>query len=203
MLQSIFADLCHRYSSGNELITQLWIELETNHSEKTRYYHTLKHLENLFIQLEEVKPEINNWDVVLFCLFYHDAIYNASKSNNEEESAELAKKRMTQLNVPVTIIAEVADMILATKKHAQSVNNDINLFTDADLSILGSDWKIYSEYAKNVRKEYRIYPDLIYKPGRKKVLQHFLDMERIFKTEHFYRKFEAQARVNLQKELIG
>lgn len=52
-----------------------------------------------------------------------------------------------------------------------------------------------------VRKEYSIYPDLLYKPGRKKVLQHFLQMERIFKTQVFYDKYETQSRRNLEKEL--
>jgi predicted metal-dependent HD superfamily phosphohydrolase len=52
-----------------------------------------------------------------------------------------------------------------------------------------------------VRKEYLIYPDLIYNPGRKKVLHHFLAMDRIFKTDFFYNKFEQQARQNLRKEI--
>ena len=201
MLQSVFIGLCKRYSSDPDLIHQLWDELESNYSEKARHYHTLNHLENLFQQLEEVKTEISDWNVALFALFYHDAIYNASKNNNEEASAELATTRMKQFGIPSETVEAVANMILATKTHLLSENHDINLFTDADLSVLGSDWDSYSEYAKNVRKEYRIYPDLIYKPGRRKVLQHFLNMERIFKTEHFYRKFEAQARENLQKEL--
>jgi predicted metal-dependent HD superfamily phosphohydrolase len=48
-----------------------------------------------------------------------------------------------------------------------------------------------------------MYPDFLYRPGRRKVLQHFLDMERIFKTEEFASKFEKQARVNLGWELRG
>jgi len=56
-------------------------------------------------------------------------------------------------------------------------------------------------YYKNARKEYAIFPDFVYKPGRKKVLLHFLAMERIFKTDYFFHKFEMQAKQNLQKEL--
>ncbi len=201
MMKALFTGLCLKYSSEPNLIDQLWKEIESNYSEKSRHYHTLKHLENLFLQLEEVKTEIRDWDVVLFALFYHDAIYNASKSNNEEASAELATVRLEQLNVPSEIIEKVEEMILATKAHVVSQHPDINLFTDADLSILGSDWDTYSEYAKNVRKEYHIYPDLIYHPGRRKVLRHFLEMERIFKTDVFYEKFEIQARANINHEL--
>ena len=91
--------------------------------------------------------------------------------------------------------------VLATKKHAACDDTDTNYFTDADLSVLGQGWYVYSNYYRQVRKEYALYPDIIYIPGRKKVLQHFLQMERIFKTDHFFNKFELQARENIQKEL--
>ena len=91
--------------------------------------------------------------------------------------------------------------ILETKGHSISKDNDTNFFTDADLSILGLDWDLYSEYAQNVRKEYSNYPTIIYKMGRRKVLKHFLVMERIFKTDHFFEKFEVLARENLRREL--
>jgi len=75
------------------------------------------------------------------------------------------------------------------------------LFTDADLSILGAEWPIYHNYTDQIRQEYAIYPDFMYKPGRKKVLLHFLKMERIFKTDYFYITFEAQAIKNIKQEL--
>jgi predicted metal-dependent HD superfamily phosphohydrolase len=90
---------------------------------------------------------------------------------------------------------------LATKTHILAADSDTNFFTDADLSVLGSDWESYSAYFKNVRKEYAIYPDFIYNSGRKEVLKHFLGMNQIFKTDFFYAKFEAQARLNLEREL--
>jgi predicted metal-dependent HD superfamily phosphohydrolase len=108
---------------------------------------------------------------------------------------------MNQIFVPDDTIELCKTHILATKSHHQSSDTDTNFFTDADLSVLGQSWEIYSTYFKNVRKEYSIYPDLLYNPGRKKVLNHFLAMDRIFKTEFFYDKFEIQAKKNLRKEL--
>jgi predicted metal-dependent HD superfamily phosphohydrolase len=90
---------------------------------------------------------------------------------------------------------------MATKGHTFSDDPDTNLFTDADLSVLGKPWPTYEAYFKNVRKEYAIYPDFLYKPGRKKVLQHFLTMPRIFKTEYFYDAYESNARENITREL--
>lgn len=201
MLKEIFSSLLLNYTKDYNLINQWWSEVEENHSNKTRHYHTLAHLENLIIQLKEVKDKINNWETVLFTVFYHDIVYNPLKSNNEEQSANYAEQRMHQLSVPTERIAACKAQILATKAHMNNSESDTNYFTDADLSILGQSWEAYKAYFQQVRKEYSIYPSIIYNPGRKKVLHHFLAMESIYKTEYFIKKFERQAKQNLQKEL--
>lgn len=200
-LKEIFSNLLINYTTNSSLINELWDEVEKNYSGKNRHYHTLQHLENLLITLTEVKSEIQNWESILFTLFYHDIIYTALKSDNEENSALLAEKRMQQLSVSNDIIERCKNQILATKSHDKSTDSDTNYFTDADLSVLGQPWEIYSLYYKNVRKEYAIYPDFIYNTGRKKVIQHFLSMNSIFKTDYFYNQFEKVAKENLMKEL--
>ena len=180
---------------------ELWTELEKAYSGKGRHYHTLEHLDNLFTQLSEIQTQLNDRNAVLFSLFYHDAVYNVLRSDNEEKSALLAEKRMKQMAVPVETIEKCKAQILATKAHLFTDDSDTAFFTDADLSVLGATPETYTNYYRQVRKEYSIYPDMVYKPGRKKVLRHFLDMERIFSTGHFYEKFEAQARINLKAEL--
>src|SRR5690606_17201914 len=104
-------------------------------------------------------------------------------------------------NVPPDIITKSRNLILSTKKHEVSDDSDTNTLTDADLSILGSNRENYVRYIQAVRQEYKIVPDLIYIPGRKKVLQHFLSMNRIFKTEYFHSKYEQQARANIEWEI--
>lgn len=76
--------------------------------------------------------------------------------------------------------------IMATKGHQLSADPDTNFFTDADLAILGQDEATYLNYRSAIRKEYRVYPDFLYKPGRRKVLPYFLGLPRIFKTEYFF-----------------
>ena len=201
MLKETFIELITKFTDDISLTNMLWTEIEENYSDKKRYYHTLTHLDNLQNQLCEVKDKIKNWETILFTLFYHDIVYNAMKSDNEEKSAELAELRMKQINVPTEIIENCKSQILATKKHEEKSDFDTNFFIDADLSILGQDTETYKIYFQNVRQEYSIYSDLIYNPGRKKVLNHFLDMDRIFKTDYFYAKFENQAKLNLQYEL--
>lgn len=201
MLKETFIVLLMNYTNDKALVTELWDEIIKNYSGKKRHYHNLQHLENLLIQLNEVRVSIENWDAILFALYYHDVVYNTLKSNNEEKSAHLAEMRMKQVSVSPATIELCKEHILATGSHINSRYPDTNYFTDADLSVLGQSWTEYSLYYKNVRKEYSIYPDLIYNPGRKKVLLHFLQMNRIFKTGYFYNRFELLARQNIAREL--
>ena len=203
MLQQAFFQLAQNYSTDIPFIEKLWNEIEKNYSGKKRYYHNLTHLENMFAQLQEVKNLADDWDMLMFALFYHDLIYKVPGKDNEEKSARTANERLQQLGVPVERINRCCNHILATKSHTASNDPDTNLLTDADLSILGQEPPVYIDYTKQIRKEYAFYPDILYKPGRKKVVNHFLHMDRVFKTSIFFDKYEQQAKQNLTLELEG
>lgn len=199
-LRDRFMALLSNYTDDKFLPDVCWTEIEEQYAAGARYYHTLQHLNHLLAQLTAVKEKIMNWDVILFTLYYHDIIYDVLRPDNEAQSAQLAEKRLKQLSVPLSVIELCKQQILATQLH-EAADPDTNYFTDADLSILGAEWASYALYYKNVRKEYSVYPDPVYNTGRKKVLGHFLSMDRIFKTGYFYDKFEARAKENLIKEL--
>lgn len=201
MLQQIFTELAGRYTEDEVLILSLWNQIEKKYSGRKRYYHNLTHLQSMYDVLCDCKEEIHDWDIVLFSLFYHDIIYNVLRSDNEEKSAAMALTKLRQLNIAGDRIEKCRLLILATKAHSAATDTDIQFFTDADLSILGRSPKVYEEYSKQVRKEYAIYPDMVYKPGRKKVLEHFLGMRRIYQSDWLYNRYESTARLNLQKEL--
>lgn len=201
MLTDTFLQLVNKYSNNNELATNLWLEIFTKYSEPKRQYHTIDHLEAMISDLKEVKPMILDWDTTLFAVFYHDIIYRASSSTNEGDSAKLAMQRLSEIGYPAEKVAKCANMILATKQHELSEDNDTNYLTDADLAILGKSPYDYQKYSEQIREEYSIYPDFMYNTGRKKALQHFLQMESIYKTEYFSKKYEKQARVNVKNEL--
>lgn len=201
MLQQTLTELLYSYHVPEDLCITYWAEIEKYYNNKKRHYHNLTHLENLLEQLSACKSQVKDWDSILFAVYYHDIIYNTLKKDNEERSALLAVKRLTAIRYAPGKCALCSQHILATKSHAISKNNDTNLFTDADLSILGAPAETYTAYTKQIRREYSLYPDFMYKPGRKKVLQYFLQMERIFKTTHFYNQYEIQAKENISAEL--
>ena len=195
-LKQVFIQLVNTYSGDESIPVSFWNEIEKKYNSAGRYYHTTTHLEKLIDELNSCKHLIADRDTLLFSVFYHDIIYNVLKSNNEEKSADLAMKRLSITEFPVVRIASCKEQILATKSHLVSNSQDTNLLTDADLSVLGQPSDVYEQYCNQIRKEYSIYPGIVYKPGRKKVLIPFLNMEKIFKTSFFYNKYELQARAN-------
>lgn len=198
MIESIFKSSASKYVNRADA---LWLAVSHQYSAFGRYYHTLAHLEHLTQELTLFKNQFANWDTIVFAIAYHDFFYNIFRKDNEMRSARYAEKILAETSFPKSEIERCSTMINATKHHQPSNDDEINHFTDADLAILGADDSMYSLYAKQVRKEYFVYPKFIYATGRRKVLQHFLSMDVIYKTEHFHNKYEVRARVNIKKEL--
>ena len=201
MFESEFKRELFRITKNPSLVADLWSEIITHYSEPQRHYHTLDHLDNLASGLMELHDKISDWQTMIFSIAYHDIIYDPLRADNEEKSAAFAVATLAGLNVPEMQRIKCSDQILSTKGHNYSADNDTNYFTDADLSILGSDANTYKLYSIAIRKEYSTYPDLVYNAGRKKVLEHFINMPGIFKTPHFQERYEASARRNLLNEL--
>jgi len=181
-------------------IQQNWLDLEKAYSNKSRHYHNLTHLKDMIESFEKYTDKLQNPNEVLFSIFYHDIVYSSSKKDNELKSAEYAVKilpKETTLNSEL-----VFDAICATQLHQHNEIEDINWLIDFDLKILARDWEEYKIYFEQIRKEYRIYPDFLYKPGRAKALKHFLENEFIFQTDEFRKLYEEKARINIEKEIL-
>lgn len=201
MLKEVYLQLLGEYSVDMNEAFLLWKDIEYYHSKPNRHYHTLDHLADLYQQLRPFKLQINHWNVVLFSLFYHDIIYKSARADNEAQSAAFAEQVLLAIEVPTDQITLCKKQIIATKSHQIQDEMDTNYFTDADLSILGREQQVYELYCQQIRKEYSIYPTFLYRKGRRKVIQHFLAMPTIFKTDEFGSMYEKQARINLTNEL--
>ena len=200
LLTETFAILLEPYAS-QETIDSLWQEIKSSYTHPSRYYHNLDHIQDMIQKWEELKDKFEQPELVALAIFYHDIIYTVSRKDNEEKSADLAMDCLKPLGLKQGQLDDIHHLILATKAHELSEDSDANFLLDLDLMTLGKDRETYKEYVKNIRKEYKMYPDFFYKPGRKKVLKHFLAMESIYKTVLFQESHEAQARANLLWEL--
>lgn len=171
-------------------------DLLTRYSEPQRVYHTLSHVAALL----ELLPQGHLEKAALeFAAWFHDAVYDPTRNNNEEESAALARGRLAPMGLSETLIWRVEELILATKTHRAN-DPTTALLLDADLSILGGEGKTYDKYARAIREEYIWIPEELYRAGRAKVLEGFLRRERIYQTGQFG-VLEAPARANLGREL--
>jgi predicted metal-dependent HD superfamily phosphohydrolase len=200
MFETIFKAELVAINIENLLIDKLWSQIESNYSQPNRHYHNLSHLDSLVSELLTIKTNLIDWQTIVLSIAYHAIVYNILRQNNEEKSSDFAVKSLKLLRIPESKITACKHQILATKNHNISSDNDINYFIDADLAILGADPETYEAYTQKIRKEYKFYPDLIYNPGRKKVLSHFLQMAEIYKTQYFASKYEQLARKNIEEE---
>jgi len=201
-LRKEWDNLLSQFSEDEKLINNLWEELSKYYTQRSRFYHNLSHLDCMFRELEKFKSEIQDVEIFQFAIWYHDIIYNALKKDNEKRSAEKAKEVLEQLGISNERINKCYQLIMLTKTHQldESASMDEKYLIDFDLEVLSRDWEAYQIYAKQIRKEYWMFPSLVYKKGRREALKHFLEREFIYQTD-FYKAKEEQARVNILREI--
>jgi len=195
--------LGRKYSQDTSLLESIWRRLVKNYSQKSRYYHNLNHIWAMLQQSEDCKDELEDKDVIDFSIWFHDVIYKSTQKNNEKKSAEFAQKILQKFSLEDKRVEKVYNLIVSTQKHQiiDATNLDNAYLLDFDLSILGQSWSVYESYIKDIRKEYRIYPNFLYNPGRKKVLETFLQRKTLYFTEKYQNLYEQQARENLEREI--
>ncbi|MCB0712352.1 MAG: hypothetical protein KDD67_08500 [Ignavibacteriae bacterium] len=201
ILQNVWRETASRYTEETTLVTRLWEEVEREYSSTGRHYHTLAHLVYMVEKVNECHGLLDDPDIITFSIFYHDIVYDPARQDNEERSTEVARDRLTRLNVPADELARCEAQIVATSDHKGNGDPDTNYLLDIDLAILGEAPLLYEDYSRKIREEYAIYTDAEYNEGRTNVLRYFLGLERLFKTDLFYTRYEAQARDNLSSEL--
>lgn len=177
-----------------------WATVWGRYTGRGRHYHNLRHLEEMLALLEAHDALAEDRVALELAIYYHDLIYNPLRRDNEAQSARAASRLLAEV-AEETTIAKVAAMIEATAAHAPSADPDTALLLDIDMAILGAAPARYDAYAKQVRKEYWMYPGPVYRRGRRKALEGFLAGEQIYQLEAFRQNFETQARENVWREL--
>jgi predicted metal-dependent HD superfamily phosphohydrolase len=198
-LKSRWQTLLPVYMQSSEVVWDFFEKLKASYASPNRFYHNLDHLCHVFDLLTQANIQD---EAVFWAVFYHDYIYVAGSSSNEEKSADIAINQLVAMEVPLITVERCAELILLTRNHKLPRHDDTAAaFLDADMAILGSSASEYEIYIANIRKEYSSIPEFLYKSGRKKFLKTCLDQPAIFNSEWFFKRFEKQARKNLNWEL--
>ena len=193
------------FSKKEEIKEQLWGEIVYRYSGQHRHYHNINHIAHLFTWCDRFMDKIKNPAVMGFSILYHDVVYDTYSPDNETQSAALAEAHLKQLSVNNVLINNVKTFITATKNHTIpdgfSLKEDLALFLDFDMAILGVDENMYKLYSEKIRQEYSKYPDPVYREGRKLALQKVLVSENIFATDDLKKVLEEKARENIIREV--
>jgi predicted metal-dependent HD superfamily phosphohydrolase len=176
-------------------------ELIARYGEPHRRYHTPRHLGECFEKLDAVRALAEHPAEIELALWFHDAIYDTKRRDNEKKSAEWARASALAAGVPAAACDRVHALVMATRHKAIPHGTDAGLLVDVDLSILGAPRERFDEYERQVREEYAWVLDFLYRRERRKILKDFLSRERIFSSAHFRDRYEEQARSNIERSL--
>jgi predicted metal-dependent HD superfamily phosphohydrolase len=197
MTRTRWNELCHR--SGIRVDTRDWHErLIAAWSEPQRHYHNLEHLGECLALLDQVKDLCENTEAVEMALWFHDVVYDSKAGDNEEQSARLAVKCLSEGECSDAFTAQVERLILATKTHDANGVCDAAVMLDIDLSILGQPRERFARYEEDVRREFAWVPAAVFREKRAAILESFLDRPQLYQTSWFRERFETQARENLR-----
>lgn len=172
------------------------------YNEPHRRYHTGTHLAVMLAAIDELSGAADDLDAVRYAAFFHDAIYDVARADNEERSADLGRDILESLGAAPELVDEVVRLVVLTRGHNPRPG-DANgaVLCDADLVVLGGTPAEYAAYTTAIRAEYAHVPDDLFRAGRASVLRNLADQPRLFRTELAHDRYEAIARANLAAEL--
>ena len=194
--QSVWREL-----GASQAHEDLFHRLVACYSEPHRKYHTMQHLNECFAHIEHVRSIAERPGEVELALWFHDAVYQTSRKDNEERSADWARESALAGGLSVEQANRIFALVMVTKHNAVPVGRDAEVLVDIDLGILGSDLARFDQYEVQVRQEYSWVPVPLYRKERRKILQEFASRPTIYCTEYFRAAYEAQARDNIARSL--
>lgn len=190
-LKNCWDDLYIKSKRTSSLKKKLWddmfFELINLYTEKGRYYHTINHL----VACLEMADNLDGFYLEMgLALFFHDAIYNPHRNDNEDRSINLADEFLKKVGLNLEVRRKVRKLILATKHDGLAETHEEKLIADIDLAIF-SDNSAFPQYERDIRKEYSFVPEEKYAEVRIKILQKFLD-----RKIYYNRYDEKNVRIN-------
>ena len=181
---------------------RLHAELVQRYREPHRVYHGLAHAEACLAWLDWFTGHAERPAEAALALWFHDAVYEPRRHDNELQSAQLAVERLTAAGVAACQAGRVGELVRATGAHV-AASGDGALVCGIDLAVLGAPRADYAEYARAVRREYAHVPDTAYRAGRRSFLKGLLARPEIYRQPLLARELERRARANLSWELAG
>jgi predicted metal-dependent HD superfamily phosphohydrolase len=171
-----------------------------------RHYHSPRHLLAVLEAVGHEKPA----HAFQLAAWFHDAVYDPTRTDNEERSAQWLEKSTATFvedgDLDAADVHLALRMIRATA-HPPKPTGDaaIATFLDADFQIFASVPEDYDRYVRDVRREYSFLDDDSFRSGRRAFLESL--QAAVDARGFFFRTAtpfaEWLARQNLSRELRG
>ena len=179
----------------------LFDALLARYCEPHRAYHTLQHLDECLEGLALERSHAKRPAEIALALWFHDAIYDVHRHDNEERSADWARQALRDAGADPESARRVHALVMATRHQAQPEEADAQLLVDIDLSILGAPAPRFAEYEQQIRFEYAHVPPEVFEPRRRQILGSFLARDPLYLTPSIRARLEVQARINLRRAI--
>lgn len=176
---------------------QVFDDLVASYDQPHRAYHCFDHVLDCLGVFDAVSSSAGRPLEVETAIWFHDAIYDPTRNDNEARSADWAGDVLRGALVCEATIERVRDLILVTRHDAPAATADERLLLDVDLSILGRRPAEFQVYEDKIRREYAWVPEAIYHERRAELLEAFLRRQSLYLTEALRSQFETSARENL------
>ena len=196
------------------LPTAMLSALEQAYATPPRAYHHFGHVQDVLHRFAEITvgPGWTQPAEAYLAVLYHDAIYEAARRDNEARSAEFAMEQIARWLPEAGIdTLRVAALINLTARHGQLSQDDFGddgfsldacHFLDCDMAILGAAPELFDAYDQGIAHEYRDHlPGFLFRLNRRRFLKGLLGRERIYLSDWFHQRYDAQARDNLARVL--
>lgn len=195
-----------------QLRAEQWVALEAAYATPPRPYHDIRHVHEVLRHYAAVAagPGWLQPTEAYLAVLYHDAIYQPGRHDNEARSAVLAGEHIARwLPDKHVDAARVAELIRLTARHgrlgaADLVDDplaaDARHFLDCDMAILGAEPAVFDAYDRAIAAEYRgVMPAWLFRLNRRRFLKGLLARDRIYLSDFFHSRLDAQARINLRR----
>ncbi len=166
-----------------------------------RHYHDLRHIAECLRTFDDVRNGSEDPAALELALWWHDFVYDTRAQDNEERSADFAARALADAGADAAVVANVRELILATRHDRAPHTPDQALIRDIDVAVLGSAPATFDVYEAAVRREYAWVPEAIFWSKRAEILRGFLARPHLYQTDHFRSRLEAQARANLERSI--
>lgn len=185
----------------SSILEDLYRVLITCYRAPHRQYHNEQHLDECLSCFRDIRNQSQHPAEIELAIWFHDAIYNPRRKNNEELSADWARREALRCGVPHESADRIHALILATKHHSPPVTHDAQILVDVDLAILAAEPSRFDQYEKQVREEYSWIPGFVFRHKRRQLLKALLKRQSIYSTALFQQRYELRARENMLRSL--